>query len=137
MKKQFIFLLIFVILGISAYPQVKFGEPIKKPMNGHKLLTPKEALIADLNSIMDSYAAVPNDCDKWANIAGKFYNLLAFKWRTGVLQGYKPEEAFFVKVGKDTMTQDDLANGRLIVLIGFSMIKPAEFEVIKLVKQLL
>ena len=32
--------------------------------------------------------------------------------------GTKPEEAFFVRCDRTTMTQNDLDNGRLICLIG-------------------
>ena len=39
-------------------------------------------------------------------------------WRTGALLGTKPEEAFFVRCDRTTMTQNDLDNGRLICLIG-------------------
>ena len=37
---------------------------------------------------------------------------------TGALLGTKPEEAFFVRCDRTTMTQNDLDNGRLICLIG-------------------
>jgi len=34
------------------------------------------------------------------------------------LEGTKPEEAYFVKVDRTTMTQTDIDNGKLIVVIG-------------------
>jgi phage tail sheath protein FI len=43
------------------------------------------------------------------------------------LQGATVDEAFFVRCGLDTMTQDDLDNGRLIGEIGIAPVKPAEF----------
>ena len=45
-------------------------------------------------------------------------------WRDGRLVGTKPEEAFFVKVDRTTMTQNDIDNGRLIVLVGIAPLRP-------------
>jgi phage tail sheath protein FI len=46
--------------------------------------------------------------------------------------GLKPEEAFFVKVDRTTMTQSDIDNGRLICIIGVAVVKPAEFVIFRL-----
>lgn len=44
-----------------------------------------------------------------------------------MLQGAKPEAAFFVKCDATTMTQDDIAMGRLVASVGIAPLKPAEF----------
>ena len=46
--------------------------------------------------------------------------------------GTKPEEAFFVRCDRTTMTQNDLDNGRLICLIGIAPVKPAEFVIFRI-----
>jgi phage tail sheath protein FI len=46
--------------------------------------------------------------------------------------GTKPEEAFFVKCDRTTMTQSDLDNGRLVCLVGIAPIRPAEFVIIRI-----
>ena len=53
-------------------------------------------------------------------------------WRNGALEGTKPEEAFFVKCDRTTMTQADIDNGRLICVIGVAPVKPAEFVIIRI-----
>jgi phage tail sheath protein FI len=53
-------------------------------------------------------------------------------WRDGMLMGNTSEEAFFVKCDRDTMTQDDIDNGRLIAIVGFAPLKPQEFVVTKI-----
>ena len=53
-------------------------------------------------------------------------------WRDGALMGLTPAQAFFVKCDRTTMTQDDIDNGRLIVLIGVAPVKPAEFVVFRI-----
>lgn len=59
-------------------------------------------------------------------------NFLTLQWRAGALQGAKPEDAFFVHVGLgETMTADDILNGRMIVEIGMAVVRPAEFIILR------
>ncbi|MFK7695887.1 phage tail sheath family protein [Paenibacillus sp. HJGM_3] len=74
----------------------------------------------------------PNDEKLWARVKRTITEFLTRVWRDGALMGTKPEEAFFVKVDRTTMTQDDIDNGRLIVLIGVAPVKPAEFVVFRI-----
>ncbi len=46
--------------------------------------------------------------------------------------GLKEEEGFFVKADRTTMSQDDIDNGRLIVVIGIAPVKPAEFVIFRI-----
>jgi len=68
----------------------------------------------------------------WANVREAVTTFLYNEWRSGNLLGSTPEEAFFVRVDRSTMTQNDLDNGRLICLIGVAVLKPAEFVVFRI-----
>ena len=68
----------------------------------------------------------------WANVRGAVSSFLYNEWRSGNLLGTKPEEAFFVRCDRSTMTQNDLDNGRLICLIGVAVLKPAEFVIFRI-----
>jgi phage tail sheath protein FI len=59
-------------------------------------------------------------------------NFLTVVWRNGALEGIKPEEAFFVKCDRTTMTQTEIDNGQLIVLVGVAPVKPAEFVIVRI-----
>ncbi|HYP27440.1 MAG TPA: phage tail sheath C-terminal domain-containing protein [Blastocatellia bacterium] len=74
----------------------------------------------------------PNDEALWARVRASVTNFLTTVWRNGALQGTKPDEAFFVKCDRTTMTQDDIDNGRLICLIGIAPVKPAEFVIFRI-----
>jgi uncharacterized protein len=74
----------------------------------------------------------PNDEPLWARVRATIANFLTSTWRAGMLQGSTPDEAFFVKVDRTTMTQDDIDNGRLICLIGIAPVKPAEFVIFRI-----
>jgi uncharacterized protein len=80
----------------------------------------------------------PNDQNTWIGIKSMIENYLMEQWRAGALQGLKPEEAFFVRVGlNETMTQLDLLEGRLIVEIGMAATRPAEFVIIRFIRKML
>lgn len=74
----------------------------------------------------------PNDEPLWARVRQTITNFLTTVWRSGALQGTKPDEAFFVKCDFTTMTQDDIDNGRLICVIGIAPVKPAEFVIFRI-----
>lgn len=71
----------------------------------------------------------PNTELLWLKVQRSIDVFLTALWRGGVLSGGSPSEAFFVKVGKDTMTQEDIAQGRLVCSIGVAPVKPSEFIV--------
>jgi phage tail sheath protein FI len=74
----------------------------------------------------------PNDEKLWARVRQTITQFLTRVWKDGALMGTTPEEAFFVKCDRTTMTQDDIDNGRLIVLIGVAPVKPAEFVIFRI-----
>jgi len=74
----------------------------------------------------------PNAPALWATVSRSLTNFLTSVWRDGALLGNSAEEAFFVEVGETTMTQSDIDNGRLIVLVGIAPVKPAEFVIFRI-----
>jgi hypothetical protein len=73
----------------------------------------------------------PNDSRLWARVEQIVTLFLRSQWREGALFGEKEEEAFSVAIGRGTMTEDDILNGRLIVEIGVAPVRPAEFVVFR------
>lgn len=74
----------------------------------------------------------PNDEVLWTRVQRTIRVFLEGLWRGGSLSGTSPEEAFFVNIGHDTMTQDDIDNGRLVCVIGVAPVKPAEFVIFRI-----
>lgn len=74
----------------------------------------------------------PNDPKLWARVKQTITQFLTRVWKDGALMGNTPEDAFFVRCDRSTMTQDDIDNGRLIVLVGAAPVKPAEFVVFRI-----
>lgn len=74
----------------------------------------------------------PNDEVLWVRVKRTIEVFLTGMWRGGSLAGSTPEEAFFVNIGRETMSQDDIDNGRLICVIGVAPVKPAEFVIFRI-----
>jgi len=68
----------------------------------------------------------------WADVRRTIEDFLVSEWHRGALMGTKPEEAFFVRCDRSTMTQNDLDNGRLECLIGVATTRPAEFVIFRI-----
>jgi phage tail sheath protein FI len=77
----------------------------------------------------------PNTELLWSRVQRSVELFLTSVWNSGALAGSTPGEAFFVKIGRETMTQDDIDNGRLICVIGVSPVKPAEFVIFRIGQQ--
>ncbi len=76
----------------------------------------------------------PNDERLWGRVQQMIGNFLRAQFAAGALAGDKPEVAYFVKCDRTTMTQDDIDNGRCVVLVGFAPVKPAEFIILRFVQ---
>jgi phage tail sheath protein FI len=74
----------------------------------------------------------PNNEDLWAKVRDAIASFLYNEWQSGALMGKKPEEAYFVKCDRTTMTQNDLDNGRLVCLVGVAPLRPAEFVIFRI-----
>ncbi|WP_299763433.1 phage tail sheath C-terminal domain-containing protein [uncultured Dokdonia sp.] len=73
-----------------------------------------------------------NDANTWIRVKGMIENFLNTQWRAGALAGATPEDAYFVSVGLDeTMSAQDILEGRMIVEIGMAAVRPAEFIILR------
>jgi uncharacterized protein len=79
----------------------------------------------------------PNDANTWVRVRSMIENFLIGLWRDGALAGATPDDAFFVKVGLgETMTSQDILEGRMIVEIGLAAVRPAEFIILRFMHKL-
>ncbi len=74
----------------------------------------------------------PNDTPLWARVIRSVSDFLTGVWRDGMLQGTTKEQAYFVRCDRTTMTQADIDNGRMIMIIGVAPVKPAEFVIFRI-----
>lgn len=65
-----------------------------------------------------------NDEVLWRRLTREISAFLESVWSSGALRGPSPAEAFFVRCDATTMTQEDIAMGRVICQVGLSLVEP-------------
>ena len=86
---------------------------------------------SDLNNLMDRYVNQSNTPETWKKLKSEATNILYSYFKSQQLVGLKPEQAFYVKIGYDTMTAEDIKSGNMILLVGIATVRPAEFEMLR------
>ncbi len=108
------------------------SKPLWKYINVRRLfIYLEESIKANTNWVVFE----PNDTNLWARVKSSIETFLTGVWRTGALVGGSASDAFFVDIGSNTMTKDDIDNGRLICVIGVAPVKPAEFVVFRITQK--
>jgi uncharacterized protein len=86
----------------------------------------------------EQFVFEPNDQNTWVRVKAMIQNYLTEQWKSGALMGTTTKEAFFVHLGLgETMTEQDILEGRMIVEIGMAVVKPAEFIIITFMHKML
>jgi phage tail sheath protein FI len=139
MKWLFIILLINACTELSAQDSIQrlklpelhsnrilsSNRPVKTP------LTTSQKIEARINSFLDSMVRTA-DASPFLiqKVKAGVNNILIGFWRSGLLTGAnQQEQAYFVQCNAQTMTQKDIADGRLVVIVSYALLKPAEFEI--------
>lgn len=74
------------------------------------------------------YLFEPNNEVTWYKIKGQFHNWLRRLWQQGGLSGGQESDAFSISLGlHETMTQDDIQAGKMVILVRIAPLNPAEF----------
>lgn len=90
-----------------------------------------------IQNAIKTFVFEANDADTWQNVKNMVANYMHGLWRRGALAGSRPSEAYFVKVGLgETMTQQDINEGRMSVEIGLALIRPAEFIILRFAQKM-
>lgn len=108
------------------------SKPLWKYINVRRLfIYLEESIKANTNWVVFE----PNDAPLWNRVQRTIELFLEGVWRSGALVGGSPADAYFVDIGPNTMTKDDIDNGRLICVIGVAPVKPAEFVIFKITQK--
>ena len=77
----------------------------------------------------------PNDQILWDRVKQTVTMFLRTQWQEGALFGMSENEAYWVNVSNETMTEDDILNGRLIIEVGLAPVRPAEFVIFRIMQK--
>jgi hypothetical protein len=76
-------------------------------------------LLRGARQVGESLVFEPSGEALWARVRSRFEELLTRYWLAGALRGSSAEQAFSVQCDRGVMSQNDIDNGRVVVLIGF------------------
>jgi len=74
----------------------------------------------------------PNEPRLWGRVRRDVNAFLTTVWRDGALFGLSPDQAFYVKCDEELNPPESRDLGRLIIEIGMSPVKPAEFVIFRI-----
>lgn len=74
----------------------------------------------------------PNDIALWGKVRRNVGAFLTQLWRDGALFGATAEEAFYVKCDAENNPPDSRETGKLVVEVGISIVRPAEFVIFRI-----
>ena len=78
-----------------------------------------------------------NDVSTWSAIKAAVDTFMQLQFRSGGLVGRRTDEAYYVRCGLgQSMTQSDVDNGRLVIEVGFAALRPSEFLIFRVIKNI-
>lgn len=83
-----------------------------------------------VENAMQRFVFETNDANTWVKAKTMIENYLNQLWMSGALAGPTPEKAYYVIVGKETTSAQDVLEGRMNIEIGMAAVRPAEFIVL-------
>jgi phage tail sheath protein FI len=90
-----------------------------------------------IKNAIEPYVFAANDKNTWMRVKAMIGNYLTGLWKQGALMGNIAKESFYVNVGLgETMTETDIWEGRMIVQIGMSVVRPAEFIILQFLQMM-
>lgn len=108
--------------------------------NDWRYIQVRRALIYIEQSVelaLNKFVFEPNVAQTWVTVASMIGSFLRGVWQAGGLMGAAPTDAYSVQCGLgSTMTAQDVLEGRMIVQIKLTMVRPAEFIVLTFQQQM-
>lgn len=83
-----------------------------------------------VENAMQRFVFETNDANTWVKAKAMIENYLNQLWMSGALAGSTPKQAYYVIVGKETTSDQDVLEGRMNIEIGMAAVRPAEFIVL-------
>jgi phage tail sheath protein FI len=77
----------------------------------------------------------PNDTTLWEGVSRTLTGFLRGLWSAGALFGASADQAFYVKCDAETNPPESIDEGKLVVEVGISPVKPAEFVIFRISQQ--
>lgn len=94
------------------------------------------AIEKDIKTAMSAFTFEPNSQPTWERVRSAIESYLYSIWQKGGLAGKTEAESYQVKIGLNvTMTDADVAAGKMIAQVAVAAVRPAEFIVVEFSQQ--
>jgi hypothetical protein len=104
----------------------------------HRYITVRRITSAVIRSMYHDLQWVvfePNTPNLWKKVMRNVSYFLYDLWKRGYFKGDSPEKAFFVKCDEENNSPDTRDQGMVIVDVGISPVRPAEFVMFRIVQE--
>ena len=79
--------------------------------------------------------SAPDNEVTWIKVHQVVSQYLFNLWRSGGLKGSDRQQAYFVRCDRTTMTNVDIADGKVNIVIGLAFNRPTDFTILKISHQ--
>lgn len=81
-----------------------------------------------LRDLAKNYVFEPNNAQTWMKLKAQAWTWLQQLWLAGAFYGVEEEDAFSVDIGLgETMSEQDIREGKMVLLVRLALMAPAEF----------
>ncbi|MFW7226976.1 MULTISPECIES: phage tail sheath family protein [unclassified Serratia (in: enterobacteria)] len=81
-----------------------------------------------LSKLARAYLFEPNNSQTWMKLKGQVWTWLRQQWLAGAFFGTVEDDAFSLSIGlNETMSEDDILCGKIILQVSLALLAPAEF----------
>jgi hypothetical protein len=106
----------------------------KLPSKALKTQSTEAVIKNELGIILEKYRNEKSVESVWKQIRQETDDILFGYYQKGKLVGTTKSQAYFIKIGLETMTSTDIKNQKKILLVGIAIQKPGEFVIIRIEK---
>lgn len=122
----------YVVCQVKMADTLRNEVIVRKRLALPKMISIGQQIEAGINGIMDKYLDYESNESVWRKIWNEVEALLFPMFRSGKLVGTNPAQAYFIKIGLQSMTTQDIASNKKVLIVGYAAVKPAEFEIIRI-----
>ncbi len=128
MIKHILFILIFASFCQTGWSQ------FKTPGKTQKTASTEATIRNELEIVLENYKTEKSVESVWKQIRQEADDILYGYFKRGKLSGTTKNQAYFIKIGLETMTASDIRNQKKVLVVGIAIQKPGEFVIIRIEK---
>lgn len=128
MIKKLLFICLLWVSGLSGWCQ------LTPPVRQTKTVSVEMQIRKELETALEKFRNEKSDETVWKEMRRLAEDVLFNYFQKGKLAGTKKDQAYFIKIGLETMTAADIKAQKKILLAGLAIHKPGEFIIIRIEK---